>query len=328
MLRKIGIITLVGVLFGFASGPLLSHAQSTLSVQTVAQQSQTILPGNPLFASYETRFYRTLGVSSTELAQKLQAMTTESAAPQSTQAGQAMTVSISPEYKNTDLKTEVVANGKTLLVGTVELTRAGALGGVALSAGKYGVAAMKGSFVIVLINISNGNVVAFIVISDPLIFGFGFLPIFFPFEIFFQVAFVIPFPLLFPPFFFPPFFVTFAGCPVMGRAVAVDVTVGSGATIITSPSSGQPTLAIKDGGRLGVLTVESLEPAKRPLRFQLLSLGRIGFGFVGEGAAGHANVSVFDTPFVLIASDDQGHSACLSAFVLFPGIIFGSATSN
>ena len=327
MLRKIRMAVLVGLIFSLAMGAFLTQAQ-TLSMQSVAQQSQTILPGSVLFASYETRFYQTLGVSSAELAQKLQAMTTESVAPQSAQASQAMKISISPEYKNADLKAEVVAHGKTLLVGTVELTHAGSLGGVSLPAGKYGVAVMKGSFVVVLINISNGTVSAFIVLSDPLILGFGLLPIFFPFEIIFQVAFVLPFPLLFPPLFFPPFFVTFAGCPVMGRAVAVDVTVGSGATIIASPSSGQPTLAIKDGGRLGVLLVESLEPAKRPLRFQLLSFGRIGFGFVGEGAAGHANVPVFDTPFVLVASDDQGHSACLSAFVLSPGIISGSATSN
>jgi hypothetical protein len=329
MLKKLAALSLCG-LFAFqcSSGVLTQAQQQTLSVQTAAQQSQTILPGNPQFTLYEARFYRAIGNSSPELAQKLQTMATETAGAQSTQAGQAMKVSISPEYKSSDLKQEVIVNGKTLLLGTVELSRAGSLGGFPLSAGKYGIAVMKGSFVIVLINITNGNIVAFIVLTDSVILAFGFLPIFFPFELIFQVAFVIPFPLFFPPFYFPPFFVAISGCPVLGKTMAVDAPVGSGATLVSSPSGGQPTLAIKEAGRLGMLIVESLEPEKRPLRFQLLSQGRVGFGFVGEGAAGRVFVPVFDVPFVLIASDDQGHSACLSAFVIFPGIVAGSATSN
>jgi len=329
MFKKFSILALLGLFVFQFSGQLITQAQqTTVSVQFAAQQAQTILPGHALFTSYETRFYQTLGSSAAELAQKLSVMSTETASAQSPQASQAMKVSISPEYKNIDLKKEAITNGKTLLLGTVELSRAGSLAGAPLPAGRYGLAVMKGSFVVVLINFTNGSVSAFIVLSDPVILSFGFLPLFFPFEIFFQVAFVIPFPFIFPVFYFPPLFVAISGCPVLGKSMAVSAPVGSGGTLITSPSGDQPTLAIKEGGRLSTLIVESLEPEKRPLRFQLLSQGRVGFGFVGEGAAGRVSVPVYDLPFVLVASDDKGHSACLSAFVIFPGIVSGSATSN
>jgi hypothetical protein len=327
MLRKVGIVALLVFFVAHIAGTLYSQAQS-VSVQAVAQQAQIVLPGNALFRAYETRFYQSLELSASEVAQRLQALPTETAAPQSTPASPAMQISILSELKNTDLKTEVVVHGKTLLLGTVEFHQAGSLGGLSLPTGKYGVAAMKGSFVIVIINISNGNVIAFVVISDPLILAFGFVPLFFPFEILFQVAFVIPFPWLFPLLNLPPFFLTLSGCPVLGRAVAVSVPVGSGAVLISSPAAGPPTLAIRESDKLGTLLIESREPEKRPLRFQLLSLGRVALGLVGEGAAGRVHVPVFDQPFVLVASDDRGHSACLSATVLFPGIIAGSATSN
>jgi hypothetical protein len=329
MLKKLSILAVLSLfVFQFSSSLLTQAQQTTISVQFAAQQAQTILSGHALFAQYETRFYQTLNLSAIELAQKLQAMPTETVAAQSAQANQALKVSVLPEYKNIDLKREIITNSKTLLLGTVELSRAGSLAGVALPAGKYGLAAMKGSFVIVLINFNTGAVSAFIVLADPIVLSFGFLPLFFPFEVFFQVAFVIPFPFAFPVYYFPPLFVAVAGCPVLGRSMAVSAAIGSGATLITSPSGGQPTLAIKEGGQLGVLIVESLEPEKRPLTFRLLSQDRTGFGYVGPGAAGRVFVPVYDVPFVLVASDDKGHSACLSAFVIFPNQVAGSATSN
>lgn len=329
MLRKIAIISLIGLFAIQSALPLINEAQAQqLSVQLIAQQSQTILPGDPRFAPLEARFYQSLGATPAQLVQQLQMMPTEPAAPQSTQASQAMQVSIRPELKDMDLKTEVAVNGKTLVLGTIELAQPGSIGGVRLVAGKYGVAAMKGSFVIVLINFSNGSLSAFIVIPDSLVASIGLMPIFFVFEVIFQVAFVLPFPSLVPPFFFPPFFPVIAGCPVLGRAIPVNVAVGSKAVIISAPSAGPPTLAIKDSGQLGTLEVESTAPANRSLRFELFSFGRVALGFVGGGATGRVHVPVFDTPFLLVASDDQGHAACLNAAVFFPGIISGLATSN
>jgi hypothetical protein len=133
-----------------------------------------------------------------------------------------------------------------------------------------------------------------------------------------------------PSSFFSPFsfFGVLPGCPVQGRIVPVDAAVGSGATLISAPAEGPVTLAIKEGGQLGLVLIESVEPANRPLTFQLVSPGRVGFGFVGGGTTGRVRLPVFNVPFVLYVSDDQGHLACLHAIVLAPGIIWGVATSN
>ncbi len=300
----------------------------------LAAQAQPILPTDPRFAFLAAQFYSSLGQNQQGVAVRLQAA--PGSAPQGIvpqpNPSQGAQFQVFPEVQNINLNQVVLQQGQTLLLGTITLPTTARVGGVPLSAGIYGVAAMPanlaglmtdsassaqfGGFVIVLLNFSTGGVVCFFYFPTVTFFPV-FFPIFSPifvFQIIIQITVVTPFPFPFPVF---PSVGCPAGLPIM-NAINVPITVGN--NLVVTPAFTIQTAGLSLSGVL--IRVQSLGAS---LSFQLISGSVLRYG------------TIFPTSSILIALpvganfvlrvDGGGKTGCVNATTNFFSIT-GIASNN
>jgi hypothetical protein len=295
----------------------------------ITAQAQSILPSDSRFAVLASQFYATLGMDAQAVAQKLQNNAVlQSILPQLSQGAQ---FALLPEVQNVDLNKAVLQEGKTLLLGTLSIPTNAVIGGTLLAPGIYGVAAMNGGsagmmmdsaggngytggFVIVLINYSTGNVVAFVYFPVA-----SFFPVFFPvfspiyvFQIVLQitvsVSFVYPFPFPFP---FPnpnPGPVPQITCGPMPNPTPFNVTLGNGFdTLLATPKFTITELGIgPNGGTL--VKVQSLGYATA-----VHSATIVTSKFFTLAAFGHVTIEVVSSPSFILKAESAGQTGCVQA---------------
>jgi hypothetical protein len=301
----------------------------------LAAQAQAILPTDPRFAVLAAQFYASFGQNEQGVAASLQAGAGGSAAqgvvpqPNPSQGAQ---FQIFSQVQNINLNQTVLQQGQTLLLGTITLPTTASVGGVPLSAGIYGVAAMPanlaglmtdsansaqfGGFVIVLINFSTGGIVCFFYFPTVTFFPI-FFPIFSPiyvFQIIIQITVVTPFPFPFPVF---PSVGCPAGLPIVN---AINVPISAGNNLVVTPAFTVQTAGLSLSGVL--IRVQSLGAG---LTYQLISGSVLRYG------------TIFPTSSILIALpvgvnftlrvDGGGKTGCVQATTNFFNIT-GTASNN
>lgn len=286
--------------------PTLNQTSSPQQViPQLAQQAQVILPGHPQFADLLAK-WQTHAAALGAAPQAFQAQ------PQGTPIPLAQGVTFVPFQGASNLNLVQIASGQlpAALLGLLQLPQGANLAGQPLPQ-SVAVGAMTGSLVLVLIDLTTGQVIAFIVCPASLIVTFTFFPVLVIVQVIIQL-------ILFPTFAFPfPFFpwpFAFA-CPALPNALPVFVPVGSGAVLLTltgafelreggatpfPPPSGQPSLLVK-----------SLGPS---LQYSLIAPGTLQLGFVGGSSTGRAKLPV-NAPFRLLVQGG-GKTACLQAQVV------------
>jgi hypothetical protein len=292
----------------------------------IVTQGQAILPNDARFAVLASQFYATLGMNQQAVAAKLQAHAAlQGLLPQLVQGAQ---FSLLPEVQNVDLNKAVLDQGQTLLLGTLTLPSNAVLNGALLNAGIYGVAVMNGGsaglmmdsaaaswsgggFVIVLINLTTGNIVAFMYF--PVV---SFFPIYFPFfspVYVFQI--VIQFTALTPVIFFPfpfpnpnPGPVPQITCGPMPNPTPFNVTLGGGSDLLLSTSKFTITeLGIgPNGGTL--VKVQSLGYA-----MIVQSSTIVTTKFFSLAPFGHVTIEVISSPSFIIKVESAGQTGCVQA---------------
>ncbi|MBI1744915.1 DUF4384 domain-containing protein [Candidatus Acetothermia bacterium] len=308
----------------FTSFQVLSPGQTlpTNPLGQITAQAQSILPSDPRFGMLAAQFYVTLGMNEQAVAQKLQAnAAAQSIFPQLSQGAQ---FALLPEAQNVDLNQAVLQQGQTLLLGTLTLPTNAAIGGTLLSAGTYGVGVMNGAaagmmtdsasgsaifggFVIVLIDLSTGNCVAFIYF--PVV---SFFPLFFPvfspiyvFQIVLQITIVTP---VFFPFPFPFFPTPGLSCSGLPNVTPFSVTLGGPFdTILSTPKFTVTELGIgPNGGTL--VKVQSLGYATA-----VQSATVFTSKYVTLAPFGNVTFEVISSPTFVLQVESAGQMGCVQA---------------
>ena len=322
-----------GLLIGLLSAALTFGPQTALLAQPtapspppsvihqLAQQAQVVLPGHPQFGALLAQWQAraaALGLGATP--QGLQAQ------PQATPIPLAQGATFVPFQGASEVNLAQVAQGQlpAALLGWLQLPPGARLAGQPLPP-TVAVGAMHGSLVLVLIHVTTGQVIAFLVFPAAPIVAFTFFPALVIVQVVVQLIFLpavgVPFPV------FPwPWPVAFA-CPALPNALPVFAPVGSGAVLLTLPGA----FELREGGpspspSRPTLLVRSLGPA---LQFSLIAPGTLQLGFVGGSAAGQAKLPV-GAPFRLLVQGG-GKTACLQGTVsgwFFPAMITGTLYHN
>ena len=321
--------------------PPMPPTQPQSPVAQVAAQAQVILPNDPRFAAMQAQLYASLGMDAQALAAKMQSQAAGSApqglAPQPATGSQGPQFNLFPEFQNVDLNQMVLQQGKTLLIGTINMPANATMGGAPIPAGLYGVAAMNagtagmmtdsassgaqfGGFVIVLINFSTGGCFGFFFFPTV-----GFFPIFFPFfsPIFvFQIVIqiIFPFPFFFPFFPFPSPFPTL-GCPALPVVTPFTVAVGGPPDTILATAAFSISETGFSGSGGALVTVQSLGPA-----LSVQATGNFSSQFVNVFPGGSITFNVISTSFVMRV-DGGGVTGCVNA-TRSPTTISGQASHN
>lgn len=293
---------------------LVAQAPQEPNQQTVtllAQQAQVILPTDPRFNGLLMQFSSRIGLSGPGLANAF--LTSPQASPVSLGNG----IVYYPLVSAQNLNMTQVANGQiqATLMGVMTVPQGATLGGTTLPQ-RLGVAAMTGSFVVVLIDLSTGAIIAFLILPDTLILSFLFFPAIIIIQVIVQLIFIPIFPFIFFPF--------FLACPALPNVLPVNVPVGSGAILVTNPA-----FQIQEGGLFIMqpnLLIKSFGPS---LQFTLMSVGSLQIGFIGGGSTGRARLPI-GIPFRLLVQGG-GKTACLQAAVisyLFGMVITGTLAYN
>jgi hypothetical protein len=308
MRMKVSAVVLSLLLVYLTLSPaLLIKAQgqqpSQETVVLLAQQAQVIRPGDPRFSGLSTQFAARMGLSGHALAAAFLSGPLGSA----TQLGNGIVYY--PLLSSQGLDMRLIAGGQqqTALLGILHLPQGATLAGGALPQ-RVGVAAMAGSLVLVLIDLTTGQIIAFISLPAALILAFFFFPVLIVIQVVVQLIFI---PVIGFPF---PIFPIFLACPALPNMLPVHVTVGSGALLLSLPGAfelregdispfpapGQPTISVR-----------SLGPS---VQYSLLSPGTLQLGFIGGGATAKAELPI-STPFRLLVQGG-GKTACMQAVVI------------
>jgi hypothetical protein len=283
-------------------------------VQQLIQQAAVIRPSDPSFAALQQQFIVRVGLSSPALA----------AAFQNSPHGQLQDYSggmtYSPLAANQALDMKSVATGQmqSALLGVLQVPAGAHMGSISLPA-QLGVAVMAGSFVVVLIDLTSGQIIAFILLPVSPILAVVFFPAFSVIQV--VIGLILTTPTILFPFPIP---IPFA-CPGLPIIQPFNVQVGSGLPLVTVTNGSQPLFQVSDGG-LAQLRVTSFGPS---LNFSLMGAGIFSFGILI--GAGSSQVQIpFATAFRLLVQGG-GKTACIQAIAFsfgFGAMLTGTAAHN
>lgn len=317
------IVTLMIALLMVATGaPVVTVAEKDhpdqgndkgMLVQQLIQQATIIGPGAPIFTSLQAQFTAWLGLSGMMLAASFQ-----SDARGMPQAYSGMAYYLLASAQGLDMRSVASGQVQSALLGVLQVPMGAHLGGVSLP-GQLGVAVMSGSFVIVLIDLATGQIIAFILLPVSPILAVVFFPSFLVIQV------VVGLILTAPTFLFPfPIPILFA-CPALPTVLPFNVQVGSGLPVVTVTNGSQPLFQISDGG-FGVLRISSFVPS---LSFSVMATGLFSFGLI-IGVGSSQERIPFGTSFRLLVQGG-GKTACIQAVTFsfgFGAILTGIAAHN